>query len=673
MDEKPDKFDLRSQAIAEDKQQELLKLFPEIRTEGGKIDLEKLKLALGEIVDLGKERYGMNWPGKADCFKTIQTPSLGTLLPCPEESVNFNTTENIFIEGDNLEVLKLLQKSYMGKIKMIYIDPPYNIGDDFIYPDDYTESLQTYLEYTGQVDAQGKRFGTNTDTNGRFHSKWINMMYPRLYLAKNLLREDGICFISIHDKEFHNLRILMNEIFGEDNFIANIVWNSEGHTDNQYDVKINHEYILIFCKNSDFARLGYVIDPNTREESNLWKGYAENSITKNGAGNPPSEVILPKGFPVKVEHLDLSRNEPKSDFFKEIDKVGYITRQMTEEYNVVYPIRKDQMVAIQHHLTEPCRVFSGWANVNKLQDFIKNNFNPITEKNGDKISFYISENGVIYYYKERDKARNILSVLRNMGTTEQMSSELESMGISFSYPKPKELIKYILKIGSDENDYVLDFFAGSGTTAHAVVELNKDNKINRKFIMVQLPEPCGKETEPYKAGYQTISDICKERIRRVIKKINNEEDDNLTLEKKDEPDYGFRVYKLAESNFKTWDANIPHEASELEKQIELHIDHIRKDRSSDDILFEILLKDGFPLTAPIEKIEFNGKSVFSVANGTLLVCLEKDLTMELIRAIAEKKPERVVCLDEGFAGNDQLKANAVQIFKSKGVPSFKTI
>ena len=221
MTDHPEKFDLRSQDIAEDKRQELLRLFPEIHTEGGKIDFERLKLALGEAaVDVGKERYGMTWPGKADCFKTIQAPSLGTLRPCPEESVNFDTTENLIIEGDNLEVLKLLQKSYLGKVKMIYIDPPYNTGNDFIYPDNYTESLQTYLEYTGQVDAQGRKFGTNTDTDGRFHSKWLNMMYPRLYLARNLLREDGVIFISIDDIELDNLRESMNEVFGEENFIG---------------------------------------------------------------------------------------------------------------------------------------------------------------------------------------------------------------------------------------------------------------------------------------------------------------------------------------------------------------------------------------------------------------------------------------------------------------------
>ncbi len=248
----PDKLDLRSRDIAEGKRQELLRLFPEAQTEGGRIDFERLKLALGESVDVGKERYGMNWPGKADCFKTIQMPSLGTLRPCPEESVNFDATENLIIEGDNLEVLKLLQKSYLGKVKMIYIDPPYNTGNDFIYPDNYSESLQTYLEYTGQVDAEGKKFSTNAETDGRFHSKWLNMMYSRLYLARNLLREDGVLFISIDDHEIDNLRKLCADVFGEESVLGAIVWRRRQVSDNRNlnNFSTDHEYVLTVLKTS---------------------------------------------------------------------------------------------------------------------------------------------------------------------------------------------------------------------------------------------------------------------------------------------------------------------------------------------------------------------------------------------------------------------------------------
>jgi adenine-specific DNA-methyltransferase len=257
MTEEPDKLDLRSTDIAEDKRQELLRLFPEIRTEGGKVDFERLKLALGEAVDVGRERYGMNWPGKAECFRTIQASSLGTLRPCPEESVDFDTTENLIIEGDNLEVLKLLQKSYLGKVKLIYIDPPYNTGNDFIYPDDYTESLQTYLEYTRQVDAEGRKFATNSDTDGRFHTKWLNMMYPRLYLAKNLLRDDGLLFLTINDQEYANLRSLLDEIFGEQSFVGTAVWE-KAYTANMTAQFISdtHDYVVIYCRNPAAASLG---------------------------------------------------------------------------------------------------------------------------------------------------------------------------------------------------------------------------------------------------------------------------------------------------------------------------------------------------------------------------------------------------------------------------------
>lgn len=247
----PEKLDLRSHDIAEERRQELLRLFPEIRTEDGKLAFDRLKLALGEAVDVGKERYGLTWPGKAECFKVIQTPSLGTLRPCPEESVSFDTTENLIIEGDNLEVLKLLQKSYLGRVKMIYIDPPYNTGNDFIYPDNYSESLQTYLEYTGQVDAEGKRFGTNTDTDGRFHSKWLNMMYPRLYLARNLLRDDGVIFISIDDNEVSNLRRLCDEVFGEEGFVATIVWRKKITPDARQDIDATHDYVVVYCRSAD--------------------------------------------------------------------------------------------------------------------------------------------------------------------------------------------------------------------------------------------------------------------------------------------------------------------------------------------------------------------------------------------------------------------------------------
>jgi adenine-specific DNA-methyltransferase len=562
-------------------------------------------------------------------------------------------------------VLKLLQKSYLGKVKMIYIDPPYNTGNDFIYPYDYSESLQTYLEYTGQVDAEGKKFSTNTDADGRFHSKWLNMMYPRLYLARNLLREDGVIFISIDDHEASALRFVCNEVFGEENFITSFVWNTEGHTDNQFDIKVNHEYVLLYARAFERTELAHVVDPNTRQSSNLWKGFAENSITKNGPGNPPSEVTLPEGFPCSVQSFDFPAVDVPDEFFVACKAQNYISRELTERFSLTYPIRITRMLVRDSRLVEPCRVFSGWANVNKLRAFIANGCEPIDE-NGDRLSFFLSDKGVIYYRRDREKARNILSVLRNMGTTERMRSELEKMGVPFQYPKPKELLSYLEQIGVKEG-IVLDFFAGSGTIAHAVLDLNKQDGGNRKFILVQLPEPTGR------ADYPTIADICKERVRRVINKLNEEDEGKLDLNGAQQQDRGFRVFKLAESNFTPWDAEMPHAAAALEQQLELHVDHIRDGRTAQDLLYEILLKSGFPLTTPVEPLQLAGKTVHSVAGGALFLCLERALTLDVIRAMAEQKPERVVCLDAGFAGNDQLKANATQIFKTKGVTSFKTV
>jgi len=676
----PEKMELDSMDVSGEKRADLKQLFPSVFTETvnekgelvESIDFEKLKAELGTFSDLfeaRRERYGMDWPGKKEALKLIQQRSVATLKPCREESVNFETTENLFIEGDNLEVLKLLQKAYYGKVKMIYIDPPYNTGEQFIYPDDYSETLETYLAYAGLVDDEGKKFSTNTPNEGRFHTKWLNMMYPRMYLARNLLREDGVIFISIDDNEVSNLRKLCDDILGEQNFITGMVWNSEGHTDNQYDIKINHEYVLVYAKSSDDVSLGYVVDPNTRQESNLWKGFAENSITKNGPGNPPSEILLPIGFPVKTDTLDLDINSPSQGFYDRISEVGYITRQMTKEFKVIYPIRKDKMLAQNGRLTKPCRVFSGWANANKVRNFIQNGCNPIEEINEDSIEFYLSENGVVYYKRIRKKARNILSVLRNMGTTEQMSSSLEEMGLVYSYPKPIELISYLTNIGlEDETGIVLDFFAGSCTTAHAVLDLNKVDG-NRKFIMVQLPEPCEESSEGLKAGYKTIADIGKERIRRVIKKIEEEQktkQPELFDGKKEQLDLGFMVLKLDRSNFRIWEGSDP-DASEEEivRQLEIHIDHIDPTATQEDILFELLLKAGFMPTEKAEKLELAGKTVFSIAEGALLICLEDEITRELIDAVAETEPLQFICLDRGFKGNDQLKANAVQTFAAR--------
>jgi len=622
----PGRLDLSSHAIADDKRAELLRLFPEIRTEGGKLDFEKLKLVLGETVDVGKERYGMNWPGKAECFRTIQKPSMATLRPARDESVNFDATENLIIEGDNLEVLKLLQKSYLGKVKMIYIDPPYNTGNDFIYPDNYSESLQTYLEYTGQVDAEGRKFGTNTDTDGRFHSKWLNMMYPRLYLARNLLRDDGVVFISIDDGEVDNLRKLCNETFGEENFIACAIWQKMyAPKSSARHFSADHDYVLVYSRNAEIWRPELL--PRTEEQDAVYKNPDNDPRGPWRPNNLAARNYYSKGtYSITCPSGRVIEGPPKGSYWRVSEEKFW---ELNADNRIWWGQDGNNIPAPKIFLSE-----------------VKSGRVPQTLWKYDEVGH------------SQEAKKEIVELL----------DFADSEGV-FDTPKPTRLIQRAITIGcsASAGDVVLDFFAGSGTTAHAVLDLNKQDGGNRKFILVQLPEPTNRQ------DYPTIADITKERVRRVIKKLNDEDAGKLDLDGTKKQDRGFSVFKLAESNFKPWNAGLPYDAKALETQLELHIDHIRAGRHADDLLYEILLKSGFPLTTSVETLELTGKTVHSIAGGALFICLDRQLTLDLIRAMAERKPERVVCLDEGFAGNDQLKANAVQIFKTKGVTSFKTV
>ena len=666
------KLDGKTPDLAAENIEQLRQIFPDVFEEG-KIDFDKLKQVLGEYVDDEKERYNFTWNGKGKALRLAQTPTTGTLRPCEAESKNWDDTQNLYIEGDNLEVLKLLQKSYHGKIKMIYIDPPYNTGGDFVYPDDFTDSIENYKRITGQVDDGGRKLSPNTEANGRYHTDWLNMMYPRLRLARNLLSDDGIIFISISDDEQSNLKRICDEVFGESNFIATLVWNTEGHTDNQYDIKVNHEYVCVYSKSKYCVEIGWVVDPNTREESNLWKGYAENSITKNGPANPPSKIELKAGFPCSVDELNIESNIPDPEFWDAIKSTGYITRQITEKYNVTYPIRLDKLEVKEGKLLNNVTMFSGWANANKLREFIENNCEPIIESDGT-ISFYLSGNGVIYYRKDREKARNIVSVLRNFGTTEKMRSELEKESVFFSYPKPLQLISYIIKIGTTWNDgIILDFFSGSATTAHAVMQLNAEDGGNRKFIMVQLPEPCAEGTEAAKAGYKNICEIGKERIRRAGEKIKAEiEEQNAQLkigeEPKKVPDIGFKVFKLDRSNLKQWQPDY----DDLETTLFDNISNYVEGRSELDVVYEIMLKMGMELTWPLETHTIGGKNVYEIGMGALMICLDDHITTEVAEGMAELYKElapetwRVVFKDNGFA-DDSAKVNIKEILKTAGL------
>jgi adenine-specific DNA-methyltransferase len=641
--DQPEKVDPHSQDVAEERRRELVRLFPEVRTEGGKVDFDRLRLALGEAVDVGKERYGLTWPGKAECFKVIQTPSLGTLRPSPEESVKFNTSENVIIEGDNLEALKLLQKAYQGKVKMIYIDPPYNTGKDFIYPDNYTESLQTYLEYTGQLDAEGKVFGTNAETDGRFHSKWLTMMYPRLYLARNLLRDDGVLFISIDDTEVDNLKKICTEIFGEENFVAvlSVLVNPRGRHLDKFIAK-THDSVVVLVKNADnrssilgMAKEGEMLEEYTEEDEH-GRFRALGLRNRNQAFNPKTRPNL--FFPLYVDpatgRVSLEKRAP-----------------FTEQ---VLPVTADGV--------ETCWT---WG-----REKIAEENALLTAKRMEDGSWRVFRKDYLY----GDDGEVAVTLAKSLWLDKEFTNDYGRKAIKdlfgsaiMDFPKSPHLIQRMIAIGTGEGDLVLDFFAGSGTTAEALFNLNAQDGGSRRFILVQLPEPTGRE------DYPTIAEICKERVRRVIKKLNEEDAGKLALEGAKLADRGFRVFKLADSNLKTWEAGKPKDAEALGRQLDLHVDHLRGGRDAADLLYEILLKSGFSLTTPVDTVTLADKNVHSAAGGAFLVCLERELTLDLIRAIADKKPERVVCLDAGFAGNDQLKANAVQIFKTKGVTSFKTV
>ena len=654
--DEPEKLDLHSFDISGEKRAALLALFPEARTEGGKIDLDRLKLALGETVDVGKERYQMNWPGKADCFRAIQTPSVGTLRPVREESVNFDMTKNLIIEGDNLEVLKLLQKSYLGKIKMIYIDPPYNTGNDFIYPDNYGESLETYLEYTGQIDAEGKKFGTNTESDGRFHSKWLNMMYPRVYLARNLLKEEGVIFVSCDDNEVHNLRILMNELFGESNFLGCAARVSK-KANNQGDYwSPNFDYVLTYARNRDscppFTGGANEEAYNQVESSGPRKGdryqelrlYMTSLDPMRGCTNqrywikcPDGSFVIPPGDSFPADVLDAASIVPQSGN----DKVWRWTKNKYEQEKQSLVIKKVRSSNLIDQNGNPAK----WNVYTKA--YLKDVLERATAKPNSLIEDHINQ---------------------------VSSHELRKLGIPFPFAKPSSLIKYLCEISRvQDGDTILDFFAGSGSTAQGVLEWGAEIEGDVNFILVQLPEPCSTDSDEYKAGFKTIAEITKERVRRVISELESRAAEQLQLLPARTKDRGVRIFKLAESNFEPWNVHAAGDVATLSQQLALHVDHVRQGRTEDDILCELLLKSGFPLTTLVETKAVEGKTMYIVAGGALVICLNRALTLDVIRAIAEMKPERVVCLDEGFAGNDQLKTNAVQTFKTKGITSFKTV
>jgi adenine-specific DNA-methyltransferase len=677
MPDQPQKLDLKSMDVTEEKKQQFKQLFPEVFREN-EIDFDHLKRVLSkewDVDSVGKERFGLQWPGKTGCMKIIQQPSIATLKPDREESVNFEDTENLFIEGDNLEVLKLLQKSYFGKVKMIYIDPPYNTGNEFIYPDNYSESLGTYLRYTGQKDEEGNWQTTNRDTDGRFHSRWLNMMYPRLFLAKNLLHEDGIIMINIGDEEIANLKGIVNELYGEENFIGNLIWEKKkkgtflsGHLTNIKD------HILVYAKNKEKSS-GLIGEINTDVETYPCINDSNNLDTRR----------IPAGIKSKFKQNNYQLEE------------GEIISEGSMEIKLLSDLKIED-----HQLAEDVLMESNWRyRQEAIDEYAKERKLYITE------DLYIRR--IVDHPREKtlkdlllrktNKKKLDLDDLNSStwGSNEDAKEEqMELLGMKnvMDYPKPSILITKLIKSFRQEDFIVLDFFAGSCTTAHAVLALNKLDGGNRKFINIQLPEQFDESKDTHQNAIKFCSQnnlennfasIGKERIRRVIKQIENEgeakQDNQAELELEEESeekkdlDLGFKVFKLKPSNFKVWDApDIDTQADELEEQLDVFADHITPEAEQESILYELILKSGFPLTTPVHKKEIDGKTVYSIQDGALLIYLDDGLTFEMLDQMAEMQPQRVVCLDQSFTGDeaDALKTNAVQLFKSQDI-AFRTV
>lgn len=608
-----DKLDLRTPDFLNENVEKLGTLFPQCVTEsaeGKKIDFDLLQQELSnDIVEGNRERYRLEWPGKREAIVTANLPTTKTLRPVREDSVDFDNTENLYIEGDNLEVLKLLQESYFGKIKMIYIDPPYNTGNDFVYKDNFATDRETELFESGQIDEYGKRMVANPETSGRYHSDWLTMMYPRLKLARNLLTDDGVIFISIDDNDVHNLRKVCDEVFGESNFIGELIWQKRkgGGNDSQF-FAVDHEIILVFCKSIELQntkwRVGYENEylKRYREYDELGRYYWD-TLSRAGLNNPIIyDVVCPDGSVIK-------------------DGTWQISKRSFEEGILNGSVKIDMNKA------------GGWTVFRKVR----------------------MPEGRVF--------RSIISDETNKDSSDEIT-ELFGSKI-FSTPKPTGLIVKLINLCQFENrDIILDFFSGSATTAHAVMQLNAEDGGSRKFIMVQLPEQTDEKSEAYKAGYKNICEIGKERIRRATVKVKDDkrsktEKDGMFANFEDTQDYGFRVYRLADSNMQ----DVYYRPQDYKQEtLNMFADNIKPDRTADDLLAQVILDWGLPLSYKIEQIDVNGKQVFRVAQDLLLDCFDKGIDEAFAKEIAKEKPLRVVFRDSGFA-SDTAKINVQQLLK----------
>lgn len=610
--------------IAQENIEKLKTIFPDVFTEG-KIDFDKFQQVLGNYIETSSERYNFTWNGKSQALRLAQTPSMGTLRPCKKESKDWDTTENLYIEGDNLEVLKLLQKSYHGKVKMIYIDPPYNTGGDFVYQDNFKDSIENYKVITGQIDSEGNSISSNSETSGRYHTDWLNMMYPRLRLARNLLSESGVIFISIDDNEVANLKKMCDEILGENCFLGCVV-RSTGQTTGQDSAGLgsSFDYLLIYSKDTEFELEGLPLTEhdlkrfNNKDERG---DFAYDQLRKTGSND---------------------RREDRPNMYYSVTN---------PDGNEVFPIG-------------PSGYESCWRFEKKTYEKMKSEGYILwkkTTRNTEEVWWpYVK-----YYLEGRTKRPSPLwtDLEGNKKASRDIRSLFENIKV-FDYAKPIEFLQRIVQIaGIKNNDIVFDFFSGSATTAHAVMQLNAEDQGKRKFIMVQLPEPCDEKSEAYKAGYSNICEIGKERIRRAGEKIKEEAGLTAT-----ELDIGFKVFKLDTSNIRKWQPDYNNIEQSLTDYVENYVDG----RSELDVVYEIILKCGLDLTYPIDEYSFDNKKVYTIGFGALMICLAEEITANIAQEMVKMKnqlsPEtwKVVFKDNGFK-SDSDKTNIKEILKCGGL------
>ena len=597
------------------------------------VNFDVLRQLLGDnAVEDAPEAYEFNWVGKQAARAEVLKPIKKTLRPVKEDSVDWDNTQNLYIEGDNLEVLKLLQKSYLGKVKMIYIDPPYNTGKDFIYHDDFAMSVDEYAEASDSVDELGNKYIKNMDSNGRFHSDWCSMIYSRLMVARTLLSEDGVIFISIGEKESANLAKIADEIFGTSNRLAFFCWRTDGNFDNQARIKNCHEYIYLYAKNETQILLPKAIDPNIPKDSKIFKQEIRNTIIKNGPKNPVCDVVIPIGFPCEIENFVIKKD------------------------SVVWPKYSDDVIIENFKTTNKVVASTGWASRAQLVEFIENDYNPVVDTKGQSTVFVLTKTGAIETIKKRGEVSHVISFLNGMGGTQKATADMGELGNYFDYPKPVVLMKYLSKMYSEKDDIVLDFFSGSATTAHAVMQLNAEDGGNRKFIMVQIPEETPEDSEARKAGYNTIPEIARERIRRAGKKIK--EESPLTTA---DLDTGFRVFRLDEGNYE----DVKRSPKEFKQdQLDLFLNNIKADRNDLDLLFGCMLDWGVQLSLPMTQEVVDGKTIYTVNDGDLVACFAENVSEDVVKAMAEKMPLRVIFRDSCFA-QDADKINIYETFKQK--------